>query len=114
MQLDVRDTFYDRLRHDRFGERFDVWACGAAGFHASRAARYFDNDPKATEVPAFRRLASLRPTYVMYVVYMGNDLRDEAGSWFKTPKGTARRAHHASNRGSHSSGSACGRSRTCI
>ncbi|PYR69717.1 MAG: hypothetical protein DMF88_05155 [Acidobacteria bacterium] len=87
MQLDVRDTFYDRLRHDRFGERFDVWACGAAGFHASRAARYFDNDPKATEVPAFRRLASLRPTYVMYVVYMGNDLRDEAGSWFEDAEG---------------------------
>jgi len=83
MQLDVRDTFYDRLRHTTFGRRFDVWACGVAGWNPSRVAGYLNDDPKITEVPALTRLAVLRPKYVVYFVYMGNDLRDGAGSWFE-------------------------------
>jgi len=83
MQLDVRDTFHHRLRQSRFGERFDVWSCGAAGWHPTRAARFLDDDATLDNIPAVRQLSRLRPTYVVYFVFMGNDLRDEAGPVFE-------------------------------
>jgi len=83
MQLDVRDTFFHRLRQTRFGERFDVWACGAAGWHPSRAARFLNDDPTLNNIPAVRQLSTLRPAYVVYFVFIGNDLRDEEGPVFE-------------------------------
>ena len=83
MQLDVRDTFYHRLRHMPFGERFDVWACGAAGWHPTRAVRFLNDDSTLDNIPAVRQLSRLRPAYVVYFVFMGNDLRDEVGPIFE-------------------------------
>ena len=83
MQLDIRDTFHDRLRHTSFGTRFDVWACGVAGWNPTRVSRYMNDDPRIVEIPALRQLAKLKPAYVMYFVFIGNDLRDQAGPSFE-------------------------------
>ncbi len=82
MQVDLRETFHARLRRGRFGERFDVWACGVAGWNPSSVERYLNDDPKMP-LSALRQLSRLRPAYVMYFVFMGNDLRDQAGVAFE-------------------------------
>jgi hypothetical protein len=82
MQLDFRDTFHSRLRRGRFAERFDVWACGVAGWNPTFVERYLNNDPRMP-LPALRQLSNLRPAYVMYFVFIGNDLRDQAGVAFE-------------------------------
>jgi hypothetical protein len=82
MQVDVKETFHSRLRHARFGGRFDVWACGAAGWNPGGVERYLNDDPKMP-LPALRQLSRLRPAYVMYFVFIGNDLRDQAGVAFE-------------------------------
>ena len=83
MQLDLHDTFPYRLRQSAFGQRFDVMTCGAAGWSPSRAARYLENDTTLDNLPAVRQLSTLRPAYVVYFVFIGNDLRDEAGPAFE-------------------------------
>jgi hypothetical protein len=88
MQVDVRDTFYDRLRHLKFGDRFDVWACGLAGGHPSRLAEHMRGS-KAQQPVALGQLSALRPAYVVYMVYMGNDLRDFAGPIFEDTQAAA-------------------------
>lgn len=82
MQVDLRETFHSRLRYSRFGERFDVWACGVAGWNPTFVERYLNDDPRMP-LPALRQLSTLRPAYVMYFVFMGNDLRDQAGVAFE-------------------------------
>jgi len=82
MQVDLRETFHSRLRHGRFGERFDVWACGVAGWNPGGVERYLNDDSKMP-LAALRRLSKLRPAYVMYFVFIGNDLRDQAGVAFE-------------------------------
>jgi hypothetical protein len=82
MQVDFRDTFHARLRQTRFGERFDVWACGAAGWNPGGVERYLNDDPRMP-LSAMRQLSTLRPAYVMYFVFIGNDLRDQAGVAFE-------------------------------
>ena len=82
MQLDVRDTVQGLLRQRAFGQTFDVWACGVAGWNATTVARYLDNDANVP-LQALRQLSTLKPTYVVYFVFMGNDLRDQAGPSFE-------------------------------
>jgi len=82
MQVDLRETFHSRLRHGRFSERFDVWACGVAGWNPGSVERYL-NDDSTMDLAALRQLSKLRPAYVMYFVFIGNDLRDQAGVAFE-------------------------------
>ena len=83
MQLDLRDTFPYQLRQSRFGTRFDVMTCGAAGWSPTRAARYLENDPTLDNLPAVRQLGTLHPAYVVYFVFIGNDIRDEESTVFE-------------------------------
>ena len=83
MQVDVRHTMPHVLRQSRLADRIDVWTCGAAGWHPTRAARFLDDDATLDNIPAVRQLSRLRPKYVVYFVFMGNDLRDEAGPEFE-------------------------------
>jgi hypothetical protein len=89
MQVDVRDTFHGLLRQRAFGQKFDVWACGVAGWNATTVASYLEG-ALAVTYPSLRQLADLRPTYVVYFVFMGNDLRDQAGPAFEDAMSHAR------------------------
>ena len=88
MQLDLRETFHVRLRQSRFGERFDTWACGVAGWNPTDVDRHLTNEPNL-RIPPMGQLATLRPAYVMYFVFIGNDLRDQAGAAFEDTMATA-------------------------
>lgn len=80
MQVAARDTFYARLRQTKMAEQFTIYGCGVSGWGPTSAAVYLSGDPVPAEerMPAVRRLPNLKPAYVLYSVFMGNDLREEA------------------------------------
>lgn len=87
LQVPHEYTFYSMLKNDLASKNINVWGCGWSGWSPVYAHMNLNPAMPAKEGleigGKFPGLENLKPKWVIYIIYLGNDLRNEAAYSFK-------------------------------